>query len=220
MKVQTYLPLFGGFYGGYYEADNEVEQEIEIINEQRAENGLKPIAYDDCNFDFPGYYDRISKGITNYIEQELIDLGIVKSVSFERLRSPREYNFANDVIDVEIELTADNQKCILAYLKEYNTEFAKFIKDSYTSYSGFCSYYPNTVDEYMTDKPLNHSHKLGSILNFILRNEGKEEIDVYYNVQSHLDCTNYEELLTMRTEADGEPTEEPEPIDPNQLPLF
>ena len=57
-NIETYLPLFTGFYEGIYEPDEDME--IEYINELRSDKKLKPINYDDCEFNYDDYYLNIS----------------------------------------------------------------------------------------------------------------------------------------------------------------
>ena len=68
----------------------------------------------------------------------------------------------------------------MAYLKEHDEKFRKYLKEQYTSCSGFISSYPNNAGSWLEDNPLEHQHKLGAVLQFILLNEGVEEFDMYY----------------------------------------
>ena len=192
MTIQTYLPVFTGFYGTIWEADET--NEIDYINEQRSELGLEPITYDECRFDYADYNMQVVKGIAAYLEREFPQF--VKDIKVEKIVSPRFYNYSNDSADVVITLTKDNQKTILEYLEANREAFASYLRDHYTSCSGFISSYPNSIELFMEDSPLEHSHKLGSILNFIFHNEDSEiEMNTYYNVEKYLSVANYDELV-------------------------
>ena len=75
-----------------------------------------------------------------------------KSFIWESMTSPREYNFATDrafayvptsVVEMLFERSA----------KEEHKTLAEVIKDTFTSYSGFISFYSNDLDEWLA-KPL------------------------------------------------------------------
>ena len=191
--IETYLPLFSGFYGTYWEGDDKIEQEIEHLNELRAVKGLEPIDYDACQFDYKDYEMQVVKGIAQYLERELV--GFVNNITIQGVVSPREYNFYNDSANVVITLSKGNIELINSYLSIHSTEFAAYLKERYTSCSGFISSYPNNIEEFMEGEPLEHKHKLGAILDFICECEGIEEINAYYNVEAYIQVSNYSELI-------------------------
>lgn len=191
--VETYLPLFSGFYGTYWTPDDKEDQELEYINEQREAKGLEPVVWDQLTFDYKNYELQVVKGIARYLERELKPF--VTDITIQKIVSPKEYNFRNDSVDVVITLSDDNIKAINAYLWNNIEVFAAYLKDHYTSCSGFISSYPNNIAEFMEGKPLEHSHKLGSILDFICDNEVIEEINAYYNVEAYIEVSNYNELI-------------------------
>ena len=196
MKVETYLPVFSGFYGTIWEASED--QEIDYINELREEKGLEPVDFDAIDFDYAGYNLHAAKEVTNAVEDLLKDY--VKSINFQKLVSPREYNFANDSINVEIELTQKNVAKIKAFLKDNKEDFATYLHEHYTSCSGFISSYPNTIEDFCGNlkEALQHRHKLGSILNFIAMHEdgNDTELNLYYRCNDlNLSATNYSELI-------------------------
>jgi len=197
MKVQTWLPVFSGFYNTIWEPDTE--KEIEWINEQRATKGFAPVKYNDCEWDNQDYEQRIAEAVTRHIGKTLVEKGFIKSFEFERLVSPREYNFMNDKIYVTFNLIKSNKVAILNYLNEHSAQFANHIKETYTSRSGFISSYPNVPSEFMEGKPLEHEHKLGAILNFILSNENEDfEFHIYEDVTGNnegIQASNYENLV-------------------------
>lgn len=195
-KIITWLPVFSGFYGTIWEADTSME--IDYINDQRKVLGLPAIEYEDCQFDFSQYETDVCQKLTCLIEKELIDRKLIKSIQFETVRSPKEYNFKNDSVDIVVTLTKKNEKTIMKYLDSNRNAFASYLKKRYTSYSGFISSYPNNIDGYMIDEPLYHRHKLGAILDFICINEGLKEIDFYYNIEAYLNCSNYSELVPKK----------------------
>ena len=198
INTNTWCPIFPGFYGTVFEANDE-DMEIENVNDQRAEAGKKALEFDDFDFDYAGYHLDVSKAVVSFIEDTLKEAGYADSVKFEELRSPREYNFANDCIDVEMVFTEDNintiRKAIIANFDEWET----YLADRYTSRSGFMSFHSNDANDWPIAESLKDKHKAASILEFLLRNDNEEiEMDAYYALSDHdcyLNCKNYTELI-------------------------
>jgi len=179
MKKETYLPIFQGFYGTLFESDHLEEQAIENLNEDRAENKLKPVEWDDVEFDYQDYMHHASLECCGAIERQLqyIDKSIV--IEFQKIVSPREYNFTNDSIDIEV--TIDNYNIILKYVEDNKEAFNAYIKECYTSYDGFTSFVTNNPVEWLNEfkTGVKEEHKLGSLLNFILINEEYDSSQLY-----------------------------------------
>jgi hypothetical protein len=197
-KFETFLPLFPGFYNTYLESDDAEGYELDYINEQRAENGLEPIEWDKCEFNYNDYRQRVSKEYTNAVEHELKSLGLVNNIEFQKLISPKEYNFSTDSIDVEIDVNIEN---LQKYIAENKQKFIEYLKEKYTSCSGFISHYSTDFDVWSedTDTFTNfdcNGHYLGSILDFVLSNEGIE-YDLDLNGETnYITVTNFDELTT------------------------
>lgn len=200
-KINTYLPVFPGFYETIFQPDNE-EYEIDEINQQRNEKGLPPIDYDNCEWDYKEYNENVSKEATVAIENALQGiLGNGITIEFESLQSPRYYNFSNDSINIEISLNEEAKQKIVSILKENEQKLKPYIKENYTSCDGFIShhspYYEEWIEAIKTwDNDL-LKHKLGAVLDFILQEV--EEYDVYelYNdIETHwVYASNYYELI-------------------------
>lgn len=200
-KINTYLPVFTGFYCTVFEPFNE-EIEIEEINDHRVKKGLTTIGYDDCQFNYKEYEKTVSKECVDAVEtklQETIGKGI--EIEFEKLVSPKEYNFANDSINVEISLNKEAQQTIVKILKDNEQEFKTFIKDRYSSCDGFISSHSKYSEEWIEaiktfDNDL-LSHKLGAVLGFILEIvEEYDDSDLYNDLEStFIYCDNYTELI-------------------------
>lgn len=177
MKVETFLPIFPGFYGTIYEApDPYTDDKPEYVRNEK-----------ECDTDYSDYTDRMSKAVTANVESELSDF--VHSITFQRLRSPKYYNFANDAIDVEIE---PNVSAIRQYVADNYEAFAEFIRERYTSCSGFISHYSNSADTWVneyTDRLTNfnnNAHHLGAILEFIAQNEGITDETIFPEDEYHI----------------------------------
>ena len=195
-KVDTWLPLFSGFYGGYYEPNEEYE--LEHINDVRVTNDLDPILdIELLEFDYDEYYKNLSKDITEVIGFQLLELNLIKSIEYQNLVRPREYNFSNDSIEVSIE---PNKNEIESYWRVNRIAFESYLKNNYTSYDGFISSHPNS--NWNIDDILQGPHKLGAFLNFALKNENIKEYDLLDDLEE-LGCisaSNYDDAIKMDVE--------------------
>lgn len=161
-RVNTFLPLFSGFYSSIFDID-----EYDEVSNYNLENDTD-LTVDNFYFNYNNYHQEISKEICLTVETLLKDNNIIDSLIFEGLRSPRFYNFENDSINIEVVIKKD---VILQYLKDNFNEFEAYINNNYTSYDGFSSYYSNDAKEWLTgfenDKLESETHQVGAILDFI-----------------------------------------------------
>ena len=185
MKVQTFLPVFNGFYNTLFEdiLDNATEFAIDNHNET---NGTE-LNYDNFNFDFNTIKNEICKYAVSKIEDKLNEIGINCTIKYETLISPREYNFSNDSINIEINFKKFSQ--VIDILEQNYDSFSKYIKDNYTSCSGFISNHSSYASDWMEDlreDAENEAHKVGAVLDFIL-----QEIEDYKPENLYFDlCEN------------------------------
>jgi hypothetical protein len=167
---------------------------VENINELRAEKNLKPIEFDDIEFDYKTFYNELSELITNEVEFQLKDY--VHSIKYLKLNSPQYYNYSNDSIECEI---APNMEAIKEYINKYQKEWSQYLKDNYTSYDGFRSFHSNDYksEEWELNTACKDYHKLGAVLEFIAQNESIEEYDIYDSVIGNIciDILNYDTLI-------------------------
>tara|TARA_R100000781_G_C4079356_1_gene127180 strand:- start:1721 stop:2305 length:585 start_codon:yes stop_codon:yes gene_type:complete len=193
MKIDTYLPIFKGFYQSIYEPNNLEELQFEDINEIRENNNKKPISFDNIDFDYNKYYIDVSKQLCDVIQDELSDY--INVIRYKNINSPKYYNYSNDFIECEIEPKKDN---ILNYIKSNYNDWKKYLKDNYTSYDGFISNYDNNPksEDWNDYNIINSKHQLYAVLNFISENEGINELDIYdWLVDLWIDVKNYDELI-------------------------
>jgi len=190
MKIETFLPIFNGFYETFWEYnDGEV---IGNINEIREENNLKHINYDHLVINYDQYAKDISLILCDAVQNSLRQF--IKEIEFKKIYNPKEYNFANDSINCIITPEIDNIK---KFIYDHKELFIQYLKDNYTSYSGFMPYYDNDFEiwEEETNNFVNfntNSHYLGSILQFIAN---IKEIDNYYLYNIIMDDLNNTEYI-------------------------
>lgn len=195
-EIKTFCPLFSGYYNSFFEPDNE-DNEINEINYEREQQGKQPINYDDAIFDYKQYFEECSKEIVNFCEDKTNE--ILESdfkFTYEETVNPKEYNFINDSINILIKASEEDIKKIQNYINANFEEFKTYIKNKYTSYSGFEAFYTNNAKEFLNLNIYEDSHILGTLLDFILNNEC-EEIDLYYYTSERVNlfCQNYSELI-------------------------
>lgn len=172
MKVNTFLPLFSGFYHSVYDLD--INQEIEMIIEHHNEENNTELLYSDFNFkiDYKRYSEAIYEGIMEHIIKELP--GLVISHKYEELIQPKEYNFSTDSINIELEV--DKQK-LLQLIEENHELLNDKIKEKYTSCSGFISSYSNELNNWIwaiENEDESIKHKIGALIGMLCEDDFEE----------------------------------------------
>lgn len=189
--VETYLPIFPGFYNSLIDSNNEIESFLDMEN----------LTDEQIFFDFDSYTKYSSIYACNFIENELKDFGVL-SVEFQELISPKYYNFSTDSVNCKIEI--DTQK-ICWYIHNNFENFREYIYDNYSNKSGFISSYSNQVSDWVrntsnfSDFTIN-KHYLGSILNFICQNEEITEIDLSYYILDNVLVYEFIDILENENE--------------------
>ena len=161
MKAKTFLPLFTGFYDSHWD---------EPCFDGEEEHYNLPSDKDFWEFvDWSAYHNHIAKGLCAEVHCLLSDY--VKGIEFERISSPKYYNFENDAIHCEMTIDVD---AINKYIDDNWSHFKDYIKICYTSRDGFISSYTNDAAEWIKGWE-EDQHKVGSILQYICSEEGFEE---------------------------------------------
>jgi len=161
MTTKTYLPLFSGFYGSIWE-DPCFDGEEEYVT---LPDG---VSFFDI-VDWSKYYDAIAIKMCAEIKDMLSDF--VSDIAFERVSSPKYYNFENDAIYCDITFDVD---AVNGYISSNRDAFDEYIQSNYTSRDGFISSYTNDSVEWLEGWQ-EDNHKVGAVLHFICMNEGMEE---------------------------------------------
>lgn len=173
-KIETWLPVFSGFYNSGLEDDNNLEYTLfngpHGINRKLLDFVLDNI-YD--YIDYPAYHQAMAKEITDSVCYELMDQGLITKWKFQDMVSPRHYNFSNDVIDIEVDVDINN----LIGLCKKHPDFKQYIKDRYTSYDGFSSHYTNNPELWLDDMD-DTEHKIGSMLQFLIEYDANDFYEV------------------------------------------
>ena len=194
--IDTWLPLFKGFYNTMWDGDAEL---TEYCNEYNVDS-------DDVEVDWHRFRRDVATTLVEKMQDDLISMGFIESMTFEKVSSPKYYNFENDSIYVTI---VPKVEAIKTYIHQYMSEFDAYVKEKYTSRDGFTSFHPNTAFEWglKTDNFNvldNDGHILGCLLDFIMTNDGHDD-DEYLsrvNMNMHFDeyCeVNYTELQRVES---------------------
>lgn len=194
MKINTFLPLFPGFYNTLLEADEEYE--MDNVNETREELGLPPAKWEDFQWDYAGHNKKVAKNACHYVEKVLGEMGLPVKIKFQEIWSPKEYNFVTD--DVYIEITLPVRK-LRALFNE--CECAQYLEDKHKSRPGFISFYPYSKEWWSKCKI--DKTTTGCILETILAcHENTEwDDDAFYEAAMQdvmCEALNYEELTTKQ----------------------
>lgn len=245
-KVETWLPIFPGFYNtGFFDEDefyHEIDQYKEWFFSEHP--NLKQEAVDDAadekdpwggliKWDNKQFEEDSARAACEWVESTLNDIFVPYKeqkrlwessdhpdglfyVNFQKVVSPREYNFANDCVNCEIEYPGNEP--LLKYIAGHWDHFAEYIKDNYTSCDGFRSRYSNDPDNWL-DPACWNDHQYGAVFDFIVRDYMKERLSedlpelysmyehvaeqIYYN--DYLDFDDYEKLaLEMEKEVEDD----------------
>lgn len=178
-KIESYLPIFNGFYGTIFECDCE---------ESSLPEGKDS---DDYEFDYVDYNKRVAEACVEPIQKELKEFGI--TIEYQKLVSPKFYNYSNDIINVEYTLQNDSFKKIIDYCKENLEAFEQYLEENFKSRDGFSSFFEYDTKTwlyfYLLTPPIDKiSTILGSTLEFILQNEEYNTESLY---EAITDETNY-----------------------------
>lgn len=200
--VPSYVPVFGGFYGGLFdprENDLLMEDTLNAYNEMFGENAQNTDDLDDSKLDYNGFFINTSKNILDVVREFIIDvLNVSESdivMKFDGLYKPRSYNFGNDVINCTYYISANFVDTVLNYLNIEEGAFKAYLKDNFESREGFISNFTTDFDWWIESFKLFKTPKfteldwfstvLGSVLDFVLKNENIGDYEIYETVVSN-----------------------------------
>lgn len=184
-SIKTRCPLFPGFYNTLYEMDTE------SVCYNLSEDCDHDVGYDDVEWDNAGYEKAVCIEFVSVIEPILKDIfPAIKKVEFIEEISPREYNFTNDKIEIEVKYNRLLPGQIRTYLRSHTDKWEKFLEDHFKSRSGFSSFYPYDPLQWILDTKnytdLGDGNHLWAVLEFAcLTNEDEdysEDLTLYYKV--------------------------------------
>lgn len=205
----TFLPCFPGFYESpLYHSGMESECLRELIEDMVYGEDFTSLPvrllhhFFACNrlvgipvepeLDFSRFAKDTAKAYCAEIARRLDEIGFDETfIVFEKIVSPKFYNFTTDSVDCKITFDAEQA---LEYCRNHLGAFREYLIENYRSRSGFISFYSHDPSEWLDWENWGH-HEPGSILQFILQNETPEiEIRASERVQEQVCLTNYYRL--------------------------
>lgn len=171
--IETYLPLFHGFYGSVWD-DHDFYGEAEHFNLPEKFPFYEYVNYTE-------YYRDLSIRFCEIVERE--GDKYIESVKYDGLYSPKYYNFTNDSINCTI---IPKPEAIAEAIYQNREKFEQYLKDHLKSRDGFISFHSYLFEEWEEEtnkftEYTKNSFQLGFLLNFILEEiEGLNEQDVLY----------------------------------------
>jgi len=180
--VATWLPLFPGFYDSWFDgSESFVESETSMSEEEFKEyysdlyeSGVTYVYFKNNFYEYTNDSDaqnNVSENVCDAI-LKLEHAGIIQSVKYDKLVSPKYYNYSNDSINCDITF---NTRKLTAYLRQHLFEFNVYITETYTSRSGFSSHYSNDLNDWLNVNEYG-AHEVGAVLNFVLLNESDDAV--------------------------------------------
>jgi hypothetical protein len=151
--------------------DTRIEQELEYLNEEhKIHHSFLPkgyivppvVTYDDLDGDklsqeftrFQALVISTSQYIAKDFCNDFYNLTDCKiSFDVDSINSPREYNFATDVLNANLNISnlSKLQKYCINYYKDNSGLVSTIIKERFASGSGFWSFYSDSIIEHIAE---------------------------------------------------------------------
>ena len=110
----------------------------------------------EVDYDFQEFTKVAGEACVNSLEDELYSHDIITNMDYAGMSSPRYYNYDTDRVLIDIDY---NFIKLVKYCKHTNRDkFNQYLKDNYTSYSGYISFVENSIDSFCSKDWFN-SHK-------------------------------------------------------------
>lgn len=183
--IKSYLPIFQGFYGTHFscECDSDVCEDEGVL-------------YEEIRFDYTDYNKRVAEkcvcSVWNFLKLE----GYSINIEFEDIYSPRFYNFENDSINCTYSVNEEDFTELVDYLQIHLEAFRVFLKDKYSSYEGFVSFFSTDPQdwfgEYLNEDSDKFERAFVGMLEFMLENEGYTVDTMVEDASEQIGYINYE----------------------------
>jgi hypothetical protein len=174
MKIfETSLPVFRGVYGNYWDDYCPIDEKGNQMSWER---------YD---IDYKKMLENIGESTIDWLKNntELFELVGIESMRFIGSWSPKEYNFHNDIIDIEV--TVSNHSKLPAYIYDNYETFMEEIRYHHTSRDGYNSQTSNSIEEWREETNgftnfEDNGNYLHFLLNVVCEIEEYKEVEAYY----------------------------------------
>lgn len=160
MKIETFCPLFPGFYNTVFEPCED--DEIYSFNKENDKN----LSYDDFKWDYDDYRRRLATTFVESFESEFQEI-IPAEIKYQSISSPAYYNFSNDSINIEVELDFPR---FMEIVNEKKEDIREYILVNYTSRDGFNSFHSNNVDVWCDPEYVLEfiQHRVGALMEALM----------------------------------------------------
>ena len=171
MKLLSTIP-FSGFYESIHNSNIDYAIESMFSDHEtgcQVNNELLTKFYSKAKFCdlYASYAESYTKTLAHEFKIKL---------EFESLKSPKYYNFETDIIYAHIEL----EEVQRIYNAVEIPRLQELIKDTFTSRSGFISFYPNELEDWPNDLEQWDHNQIGTLL------------ECYCEQESLIDFNNWE----------------------------
>lgn len=138
---QHNLDIFPGFYGTILEGDDA----IDLVSEYEG----SPMTFKPGVF--PDYMKAVSERYVKRLESEVgMSMGhMIRDLKLEEVRSPKYYNFETDSLSIRLKVNKWN---VLRELVKNKEDFNQYLREHYTSRSGFISFVKTEIHELWRQK--------------------------------------------------------------------
>ena len=191
--IKSYLPIFQGFYNTHFDNDGVIDNAMYNIEE----DGLK-LEFADIKWELKDYMDRVANKCISSIWNYFKHGGYTMDIEFEKVYSPREYNFENDVIYCTYSVSDKDFTELVDYLQINLEAFREFLDNKYSSRSGFISFFSadpqKWFEEYLNEDSDKFGRTFAGIIEFYLINEGYIVDDMLSDCQEELSYIDYKIL--------------------------
>ncbi len=156
MKIETFCPLFPGFYNTHLEPSEDLE--VYSYNQEHDTD----LNYDDFDWYYEDYRERVAKAFVECFERNFQDV-MPAEINYQSISSPTYYNFSNDTINIEVDLDFPR---FMEIVNEKKEEIREYILQNYTSRDGFMSYHSNNVDDWCDPEYVLEfiQHRVGALM--------------------------------------------------------
>lgn len=156
MKIETFCPLFPGFYNTHLEPSEDLE--VYSYNQEHDTD----LNYDDFDWHYEDYRERVAKAFVECFERNFQDV-MPAEINYQSISSPAYYNFSNDTINIEVDLDFPR---FMEIVNEKKEEIREYILQNYTSRDGFMSYHSNNVDDWCDPEYVLEfiQHRVGALM--------------------------------------------------------
>lgn len=156
MKIETFCPLFPGFYNTHLEPCEDLE--VYSYNQEHDTD----LNYDDFDWHYEDYRERVAKAFVECFERNFQDV-MPAEINYQSISSPAYYNFSNDTINIEVDLDFDR---FMEIVNEKKEEIREYILEHYTSRDGFISHHSNNVDVWCDPEYVMEfiQHRVGALM--------------------------------------------------------